>query len=65
MVEESSERSLIIYKWSLHLLKYLAKLSLFSNIVLNGHQQESYIRMTAAWFLSPGHWHLDTTQQYW
>ena len=31
------------------------------HIVLNGEKQAS---MTAAWFSSPGPWHLNTTQRY-
>jgi len=45
-------------------MTHLAKLSLFGNIVLNDQQQEKYTIMTAAWFLSPGKWHLNTTQWY-
>ena len=41
-----------------NLLTHLTKLSLFSNVVLNGQQQVNYISMTAAWFSSPEYWHL-------
>ena len=33
-------------------------------IVLNGEMQANYTGMTAAWFSSPGPWHLNTTQRY-
>ena len=43
----------------LHLLTHLAKLSLFSNIVLNDQQQQAnYISLTVAGFSSPGYWSL-------
>jgi len=55
----------VVTKRSLHMLAHLAKLSIFSNIVLNRQQQANYISMTAAWFSSFGHCYLNTAQRYW
>ena len=58
------EKFSMFTRWSLHFLTHLAKLSLYSNVVLSGQQQENCTNMTAAWLSSPGPWHLNTAQRY-